>query len=143
MTIKAGEVPADRWAQLGRALRERRIGLGYPSLMGFHEAVSGRERGVLSYRILRDLEAGVPRPYTDNTLIRLERLYQLPGGAVEDYLRSLDHVPALAVLPPAERPAPPAPADLLGQMGITPEDLRATVRTLAALEDLTGRRRAG
>lgn len=152
MTIRADEVPAERWAQLGHALRIRRISLGYPSLRGFRIARARSEPAVLSPRILSDIESGTPGNYVDNTLVRVEHMYRLPSsgpgaprGAVEDFLRSLDPDPELAVLPASpERPAEPAtPADLLGQIGITPEDLRATVRTLSALEGLTGRRRVG
>ena len=97
--------PPGAWKALGRALRLRReTQLGYPH--GQRGTFANHRRWPMSERTLARIERGEPFEYPESTLAEVERVYDLPPGAIEKFLLSASkgETAVLEVLEPEDQP---------------------------------------
>jgi hypothetical protein len=118
MPVRTDRYPAERWSALGAALVEHRTThLGRPTLTGLWKTspASGR----INYRLLRDLEKGIPRAYRAETFIRVETLYGLARNALAAFLAD----PSAEVLEPAPQVEQATVDAVLASLGVGRNEL--------------------
>jgi hypothetical protein len=118
---------ASRWRLLGEELTRRRVGLGHTNLPKFQRDTPGAP----AYSVLTAVEAGRKPSYTRTIKAQIELMYQLQFGAIDHFMAG--ETDELEVLEDDERGRLRVE---LERRGVSPHDLRRTIRTLSALADL-------
>lgn len=117
----------DRWRLLGVELTRRRVALGHTNLPKFKRDTPGSP----AYSVLTAIEAGRKPNYSRAVKAQVELIYQLPFGAIDRFMTG--ETDALEVKERDERGRLRVE---LERRGVSPRDLRQTIRTLAALADM-------
>jgi hypothetical protein len=116
-----------RWRQLGDELNQRRVQLGHNNLPKFKRETPGSP----SYSVLTAIEDGRKSSYSRTIKHQIELMYRLKFGTIDRFVAG--DIDVLEVLDDDDRGRLRIE---LQRRGVAPGDLKITLRTLSALDDL-------